>query len=255
MGPDPDRRLWRRCCAPTSRRGTCSAELHGRRRRWRRHACSWKTRRSTPPASARAARAARRRHPRRRRRPGRQNHLPRTRQLVGYPITRLPSTSSSSTTSAGSKRPSSAARRFGCDRRPRPGPLRGLARRRRGWPERKVAAIGIGVARGVTMHGFSLNADVDLAGDDRFVPYGIADAGVTDLVATSRAARRRRRGRLPGESARSAHPCWPGADDGTPTTSSGLSRRAAGAPRASIPELTVAAAERAQELAPDRNQR
>ena len=48
-------------------------------------------------------------------------------------------------------------------------------------PERKVAAIGIRVARGVTMHGFSLNCDVDLGWYDRFVPCGIADAGVTSL--------------------------------------------------------------------------
>ena len=47
--------------------------------------------------------------------------------------------------------------------------------------ERKIAAIGIRVSRGVTMHGFSLNADVDLAWYDRFVPCGIADAGVTSL--------------------------------------------------------------------------
>lgn len=50
-----------------------------------------------------------------------------------------------------------------------------------GRPERKVAAIGIRVARGVTMHGFSLNANVDLSWYDRFVPCGIADAGVTTL--------------------------------------------------------------------------
>lgn len=50
-----------------------------------------------------------------------------------------------------------------------------------GRPERKVAAIGIRVSRGVTMHGFSLNADVDLGWYDRFVPCGIADAGVTSL--------------------------------------------------------------------------
>ena len=51
----------------------------------------------------------------------------------------------------------------------------------RGLPERKVAAIGIRVSRGVTMHGFSLNCDVDLGWYDRFVPCGIADAGVTTL--------------------------------------------------------------------------
>lgn len=49
--------------------------------------------------------------------------------------------------------------------------------------ERKVAAIGIRVSRGVTMHGFSLNADVDLSYYERFVPCGIADAGVTSLTA------------------------------------------------------------------------
>ncbi len=48
-------------------------------------------------------------------------------------------------------------------------------------PERKIAAIGIRVGRGVTMHGFSLNCDVDLGWYDRFVPCGIADAGVTSL--------------------------------------------------------------------------
>lgn len=50
-----------------------------------------------------------------------------------------------------------------------------------GRQERKIAAIGIRVSRGVTMHGFSLNADVDLSWYDRFVPCGIADAGVTTL--------------------------------------------------------------------------
>ncbi|MET1132715.1 MAG: lipoyl(octanoyl) transferase LipB [Aeromicrobium sp.] len=50
-----------------------------------------------------------------------------------------------------------------------------------GRPERKIAAIGIRVSRGVTMHGFSLNCDVDLDWYDRFVPCGIADAGVTSL--------------------------------------------------------------------------
>jgi lipoyl(octanoyl) transferase len=48
-------------------------------------------------------------------------------------------------------------------------------------PERKIAALGIRVSRGVTMHGFALNCDVDLAWYDRFVPCGIADAGVTSL--------------------------------------------------------------------------
>ena len=48
-------------------------------------------------------------------------------------------------------------------------------------PERKVGAIGLRVAQGVTMHGISLNCDVSLSWYDRFVPCGIADAGVTTL--------------------------------------------------------------------------
>ena len=48
-------------------------------------------------------------------------------------------------------------------------------------PERKIGAIGLRVSRGVTMHGISLNCDVDLGWYDRFVPCGIADAGVTTL--------------------------------------------------------------------------
>ncbi len=50
-------------------------------------------------------------------------------------------------------------------------------------PERKVAAIGVRVAGGVTMHGFALNADPDLRAFDQIVPCGIADAGVTSIAA------------------------------------------------------------------------
>jgi lipoyl(octanoyl) transferase len=50
-------------------------------------------------------------------------------------------------------------------------------------PDRKVAAIGARVSRGVTMHGFALNCDCDLSWFDKIVPCGIRDAGVTSLSA------------------------------------------------------------------------
>jgi len=50
-------------------------------------------------------------------------------------------------------------------------------------PERKVAAIGIRVAQGVTLHGFALNCDPDLSWYSQIVPCGSADAGVTSLTA------------------------------------------------------------------------
>jgi lipoyl(octanoyl) transferase len=50
-------------------------------------------------------------------------------------------------------------------------------------PDRKIAAIGIRVASGVTLHGFALNCDPDLSWFDRIVPCGISDAGVTSLSA------------------------------------------------------------------------
>lgn len=52
---------------------------------------------------------------------------------------------------------------------------------RRPLSEDKVAAIGVRVQRGVTMHGFALNCDNSLAPFGHIIPCGIADAGVTTL--------------------------------------------------------------------------
>ncbi len=47
--------------------------------------------------------------------------------------------------------------------------------------DRKLAAIGIRVAKGVTMHGFALNVNPDLSWFKKIVPCGIPDVEVTSL--------------------------------------------------------------------------
>jgi lipoyl(octanoyl) transferase len=51
-----------------------------------------------------------------------------------------------------------------------------------GKGDRKIAAIGIRVASGVTMHGFALNVSPDLSKFSQIVPCGIDDATVTSLA-------------------------------------------------------------------------
>ena len=52
---------------------------------------------------------------------------------------------------------------------------------RDGKGDRKIAAIGIRVAKGVTMHGFSLNVNPDLNFFNRINPCGFTDSGVTSI--------------------------------------------------------------------------
>jgi lipoyl(octanoyl) transferase len=49
--------------------------------------------------------------------------------------------------------------------------------------ERKIAAIGIRVAAGTTMHGFAINVDPDLRWFDRIIPCGLTGVGVTSMAA------------------------------------------------------------------------
>ncbi len=49
--------------------------------------------------------------------------------------------------------------------------------------DRKIAAIGLRVAKGVTMHGFALNVNPDLSAYEKIIPCGISGAKVTSLSA------------------------------------------------------------------------
>lgn len=48
--------------------------------------------------------------------------------------------------------------------------------------DRKLAAIGIRFAKGVTMHGFAINVNPDLSWFDRIVPCGLNNVEVTSLA-------------------------------------------------------------------------
>ena len=54
---------------------------------------------------------------------------------------------------------------------------------RDGKGDRKIAAIGLRVAKGVTMHGFALNVNPNLSAFEKIVPCGISGAEVTSLTA------------------------------------------------------------------------
>ena len=50
------------------------------------------------------------------------------------------------------------------------------------WVEdEKIAALGVRISRWVTMHGFALNVNTDLAYYDSIIPCGIFDYGITSM--------------------------------------------------------------------------
>ena len=54
------------------------------------------------------------------------------------------------------------------------------------WVEdRKIASIGIGVKKWISMHGFALNVSADLSGFQSIVPCGISGVKMTSLVQES----------------------------------------------------------------------
>ena len=101
-------------------------------------------------------------------------------QLVGYPIVRLPTPVD---VVAHVRRLEEAMIRMCADFETRIEGRSGVwvAADERG-PDRKLGAIGVRVSQNVTMHGFALNANPDLAWAEVIIPCGIADAGVSSLT-------------------------------------------------------------------------
>jgi lipoyl(octanoyl) transferase len=102
-------------------------------------------------------------------------------QLVGYPIVRL----AKPTELVGFVREIEAGlikvcSDFGVDTHRVEGRSGVWVRDERG--DRKIAAIGIRVAQGVSMHGFALNVNPELAAFNRIIPCGIDDAEVTSMA-------------------------------------------------------------------------
>ena len=101
-------------------------------------------------------------------------------QLVGYPIVRLPEPMDVVAHVRRLERVLiDVLRPLGVDGYPVEG--RSGVWVRRPLSEDKVAAIGVRVQQGVTMHGFAINCDNALEGFRGIIPCGIADAGVTTV--------------------------------------------------------------------------
>lgn len=102
-------------------------------------------------------------------------------QLIGYPIVKLAKPSEL----VGFVRVieeglMTVCREFGIDTQQISGRSGVWVRDERG--DRKIAAIGIRVAQGVSMHGFALNVNPELAAFNRIIPCGINDAAVTSMA-------------------------------------------------------------------------
>ncbi len=107
-------------------------------------------------------------------------------QLVGYPIIRLPEAVGVVDYVRRLEEAMIAMfTDFGLAHRSGPRSFRRLAGRRPGpaRPERKIAAIGVRVAAGTTMHGFAINVDPDMGWFDKIIPCGLTDVGVTSMAA------------------------------------------------------------------------
>ncbi|MEL7155105.1 MAG: lipoyl synthase [Actinomycetota bacterium] len=109
-------------------------------------------------------------------------------QLVGYPIVTLPGRRGGGLAETAAYVATlerlliDVAARLGIDAGRLPG-FPGVWVDPHGARPRKLAAVGVRLARGRTMHGFALNVDVDLGWFDHIVPCGIADKAVTSLRA------------------------------------------------------------------------
>lgn len=99
-------------------------------------------------------------------------------QLVGYPILKLPALKlgAKAYITALETALAQTCRQFGVAARSLPN-LHGV------WVgNSKIAAIGIRLRRGVSMHGFALNIDTDLSYFDGIIACGIMGGGVTSLA-------------------------------------------------------------------------